>query len=132
MAVVKKTKKTRAKKRAAVKRVRVYINARFNNTIITITDTKGGKLCQSSAGACGQKGSRKGTAFAATMACEAALTVAKETYGAEEAEIHVRGPGQGRDSASKAVRDANLHVVMIVDGTRVPHNGCRPPKERRV
>lgn len=125
-------KKSRPKKKQPVKTGRVYIKATFNNTIILITDQTGNKLCQSSSGACGQKGSRKGTPYAASMACEAALKLAKDLYSFERAEVYVRGPGPGRDSAIRAVKDAGITVLMLKDITSIPHNGCRPPKERRV
>lgn len=125
-------KAVRSKKRQPVKNGQIHIKATFNNTLIIITDAKGNKLTQSSAGACGQKGSRKGTPYAATMACEDALQKAKDIYGFIQAEIHVCGVGSGRESAIRAVRDAGITVTLIVDRTPVPHNGCRPPKERRV
>ena len=137
MSMAKKTgssaKKTvRNKKRLPVKSGQIHIKATFNNTLIIVTDLKGNKLTQSSAGACGQKGSRKGTPYAATMACEDALQKAKDQYAFAQAEIHVCGVGSGRESAIRAVRDSGITVTLIVDRTPIPHNGCRPPKERRV
>lgn len=124
-------KTTRVKKRQPVKTGKVNIKATFNNTIILITDSNGNKLTQSSGGAM-YKGAKKGTPYAATMAMEEALQKAKDLYSFQQAEIHVCGVGSGRESAIRAVRDAGITVTLIVDRTPVPHNGCRPPKERRV
>lgn len=108
-----------------------HIRATFNNTIVSITDTRGGVIAWRTAGRCGFKGSRKSTAFAAT-------TVAQETarealaYGLSEIEVRVQGPGAGRESAIRALQAAGLTITAIQDTTPVPHNGCRPPKRRRV
>ena len=105
--------------------------ASFNNTIITITDTDGHVIAWSSAGGIGFKGSRKGTPFAATQAAMAAGNAAK-TYGMRSLEVRVKGPGAGRESAIRALQTVGLDVKSIRDVTPIPHNGCRPPKRRRV
>ena len=110
----------------------VYVQATFNNTIVTITDPDGRAVCWSSAGAIGFKGSRKGTPYAAQQASMAAASVARDQYGMKSAEVRVKGPGSGRESAVRALASAGLHIVHIKDVTSIPHNGCRPPKRRRV
>jgi small subunit ribosomal protein S11 len=110
----------------------VHIAASFNNTQITITDTDGRAVCWSSAGAIGFKGSRKGTPYAAQQASLAAAGVARDQYGMKSVEVRVKGPGSGRESAVRALAAAGLHIVVIRDVTPIPHNGCRPPKRRRV
>ena len=110
----------------------VHIAATFNNTQITITDTDGRVMCWSSAGAIGFKGSRKGTPYAAQQASLAAAGVARDQYGVKSVEVRVKGPGSGRESAVRALAAAGLHIVAIRDVTPIPHNGCRPPKRRRV
>jgi small subunit ribosomal protein S11 len=110
----------------------VYISASFNNTQITITDTDGRTMCWSSAGAIGFKGSRKGTPYAAQQASLAAAGTARDQYGMKSVEVRVKGPGSGRESAVRALAAAGLHIVVIRDVTPIPHNGCRPPKRRRV
>src|SRR5215210_7525501 len=109
----------------------VHIHASFNNTHITITDTEGNVIAWSSAGGIGFKGSRKGTPFAATQAAMAAGNTAK-TYGMRSIEVRVKGPGAGRESAVRALQTVGLDVKSIRDITPIPHNGCRPPKRRRV
>ncbi len=111
---------------------RNYVAATFNNTQITITDTDGRTMCWSSAGAIGFKGSRKGTPYAAQQASLAAAGVARDQYGMKSVEVRVQGPGSGRESAVRALAAAGLHIVVIRDVTPIPHNGCRPPKRRRV
>lgn len=108
-----------------------YIHASFNNTIVSITDPQGAVLCWGSAGNAGFKGSRKGTPFAAQMAAETATRKALE-HGMQTVEIHISGPGPGREYAIRSIHSNGLQVVSIRDVTRVPHNGCRPPKKRRV
>jgi small subunit ribosomal protein S11 len=108
-----------------------HVNASFNNTIITITDVQGNTIAWSSSGAQGFKGSRKSTPFAAQMAAEDAGRKAME-HGMRTLEIEVRGPGSGRESALRALQAAGLSVTAIRDVTPIPHNGCRPPKRRRV
>ena len=108
-----------------------HVNATFNNTIITITDTKGNTIAWSSAGAEGFKGSRKSTPFAAQLAAENAGKKAREN-GVKTLEIEVRGPGSGRESALRALQSTGFIITSIKDVTPIPHNGCRPPKRRRV
>jgi len=109
----------------------VHISATFNNTIVTITDTQGNTVVWGSAGSAGFKGSRKSTPFAARLAAEKAIKAA-QSLGLQEIEIFVKGPGPGRESAIRAIQGAGLKVTAITDKTPVPHNGCRPPKKRRV
>ena len=109
----------------------VHIYATFNNTIVTITDPQGNTVCWGSAGSAGFKGSRKSTPFAARLAAEQALKSAMD-MGIQEVDVFVKGPGPGRDSAIRAVQALGLRVTSITDQTPVPHNGCRPPKKRRV
>jgi small subunit ribosomal protein S11 len=108
-----------------------YIQASFNNTIVTITDQVGNVLCWSSAGGLGFRGSRKGTPFAAQQASLTAATKAKD-YGLRSVVVFVSGPGSGRESAVRAFATAGIEVRSITDVTPIPHNGCRPPKKRRV
>ena len=108
------------------------IQATFNNTIVTITAPDGHSICWSSAGSIGFKGSRKGTPYAAQQASMTAASVARDQYGMKSIEVRVKGPGSGRESAVRALAAAGLHIVHIKDVTPVPHNGCRPPKRRRV
>ena len=108
-----------------------HIQASFNNTIITFTDTRGNTVSWASAGQSGFKGSRKSTPFAAQMAAETAAKAAME-YGLKTVEVYVKGPGSGRESAIRSLQAAGLDVSMIKDVTPIPHNGCRPPKRRRV
>ena len=107
------------------------IQATFNNTVVTIADMEGNVVCWSSAGSLGFKGSRKGTPFAAQQAAMTAANRAREA-GMRSLEVNVRGPGSGRDSAIRALQTAGLEVRSIRDATPIPHNGCRPPKRRRV
>ncbi len=109
----------------------VHIHASFNNTHITITDTAGGVVTWSSSGTLGFKGSRKGTPFAAQQAASTAAGVAKDA-GMRTADIRVKGPGSGRESAIRAIQATGIEVRSIQDVTPIPHNGCRPPKRRRV
>lgn len=109
----------------------VHINATFNNTIVTVTDTQGNTVSWSSAGTVGFKGSRKSTPFAARLAVEQAMKSAMET-GLQEVDIIVKGPGPGREAALRALQALNVNIRSISDITPVPHNGCRPPKRRRV
>lgn len=108
-----------------------HINATFNNTTVTITDTKGETLCWSSAGTCGFKGSRKSTPFAGQMAAQQAAEKAVK-FGVKEVDVRVKGPGSGRESAITALQSAGLNIKSIEDCTPIPHNGCRPRKKRRV
>ena len=109
----------------------VYIAASFNNTLISITDLEGNLISQSSSGARGFRGSRKGTPFAAQQAAYEAANKAKEA-GMSQCEVRVKGPGGGRESAIRAINNAGIRVIVIRDTTPIPHNGCRPPKRRRV
>lgn len=125
--------KTAAKKKVRKNVVRgiVHIKASFNNTLITITDTEGGAICQGSGGSVGFKGSRKSTPFAAQKAAEQAAKTAMRA-GLREVDIRVKGPGAGREAAISAIQQAGLRILSIEDVTPIPHNGCRPPKRRRV
>ena len=108
-----------------------HINATFNNTTVTVTDTKGDTLCWASAGTCGFKGSRKSTPFAGQCAAQQAAEKAQK-FGVREVDVRVKGPGSGRESAITALAQAGLTVKIIEDRTPIPHNGCRPRKKRRV
>jgi len=119
------------KERKNVPMAVVHIHATFNNTVITIADMQGNVLAWSSAGCLGFKGSRKGTPFAAQMAAQAAGNAAKE-HGVRSLEVRVKGPGSGRESSIRALQGIGLEVKAIKDVTPIPHNGCRPPKRRRV
>ena len=109
----------------------VHIQATFNNTIVTVTDIAGNVISWATAGGQGFKGSRKSTPFAAQIAAEDAAKKAQE-HGLRTVEVHVKGPGSGRESALRALQAAGLNITMIKDVTPIPHNGCRPPKRRRV
>jgi small subunit ribosomal protein S11 len=135
--MAEKPKKT-GKKKTGKKREKVnipagivHVLASFNNTVISITDTEGNLLAASSAGAVGFKGSRKGTPFAAQQAAPTAANAAKE-YGLRSVQVQLKGPGAGRESAVRALQAAGIEVKSIRDITPIPHNGCRPPKRRRV
>ena len=108
-----------------------HIHASFNNTIITITDRQGNALCWATSGGSGFRGSRKSTPFAAQVASERASNTAIE-YGMKNVDVFVKGPGPGRESAVRALNNAGLRINSISDATPIPHNGCRPPKRRRV
>lgn len=123
------TKKRREKKN--IERGQAHIRSSFNNTMVTITDTAGNALSWSSAGGLGFRGSRKSTPFAAQMAAETAAKAAME-HGLRTVEVYVKGPGSGREAAIRALQAAGLEVNLIKDVTPIPHNGCRPPKRRRV
>src|SRR5436309_2781341 len=124
-------KSKKKKTRRNVTRGVVHVKATFNNTIVTVTDTNGDVLCWASAGTVGFKGSRKSTPFAAQRAAEVAADKATK-FGLREVEVSVRGPGSGRESAITALQAAGLSIKVIEDVTPLPHNGCRPPKKRRV
>ena len=130
MAAGKKVVKKR-RERKNIEKGAVHIQASFNNTIVTITDTLGNTVSWASAGELNFKGSRKSTPYAAQMASEAAGKLAVEN-GMKTVEVYVKGPGSGRESAIRALENVGLQVVMIKDVTPIPHNGCRPPKRRRV
>lgn len=125
-----KTVKKRKDKRR-VEKGAAHIHSTFNNTIVTITDEAGRPITWASAGTVGFKGSRKGTPFAAQMAAESAAKQALD-YGMRSVEVYVKGPGAGREAAIRSLQAAGLEVNMIKDVTPIPHNGCRPPKRRRV
>jgi small subunit ribosomal protein S11 len=126
-------KKTRARRRErkSVPRGRAYIQSTFNNTLITMTDPNGNVVAWSSAGSAGFKGSRKSTPYAAQMAAEAAARRAME-HGMRQVDVFVRGPGSGREAAIRSLQAAGISILSIRDVTPIPHNGCRPPKRRRV
>ena len=126
----KKAFKKRGEKRV-IHHGLAHIHASFNNTTVTITDTEGNVVAWSSAGGIGFKGSRKGTPFAATQAAIAAANTAKN-YGLRSADVRVKGPGSGRESAIRALQTVGIEVKSTRDVTPIPHNGCRPPKRRRV
>ena len=130
MAAVKKVVKKR-KESKNVDKGQVHIKSSFNNTIVTVTDTNGNDIAHCSAGALGFKGSRKSTPFAAQIAADTAAKAAMD-HGLREIECYVKGPGAGREAAIRALQAAGLEVSMIKDVTPIPHNGCRPPKRRRV
>jgi small subunit ribosomal protein S11 len=108
-----------------------HVHATFNNTVVAIADPQGNLLSWSSAGRCGFKGSRKGTPFAAQMAAQACAAAARE-HGVRTVEVRVKGPGSGRESSIRALQASGLEIKSIKDVTPIPHNGCRPPKRRRV
>ncbi len=124
---------TRPKRRERknIDRGAAHIHSSFNNTIVTITDPAGNAISWASSGGMGMRGSRKGTPFAAQMAAEAAAKTAME-HGMLTVEVFVKGPGSGREAAIRSLQAAGLDVVLIKDVTPIPHNGCRPPKRRRV
>ena len=128
---IKKTATRRRREKKYVDRGQVHIQSSFNNTIVTVTDAAGNALSWASAGQLGFKGSRKSTPYAAQMAADTAASASKE-YGLRLVEVFVKGPGSGREAAIRALQAAGLEVTMIKDVTPVPHNGCRPPKRRRV
>ena len=119
------------RERKNVEKGQVHIRSSFNNTMVTITGLSGNALSWASSGGLGFRGSKKSTPFAAQMAAETAAKAAME-HGLKTVEVYVKGPGQGREAAIRALQSAGLEVVMIKDVTPIPHNGCRPPKRRRV
>ena len=123
--------KTKKKEKKNVLQGVVHIQSTFNNTIVTSTDSHGNTIAWASAGGCGFKGARKGTPFAASSAAE---KVAKQSIdqGMKKVEVYVKGPGSGRETAIRAIQGAGLEITLIKDVTPIPHNGCRPPKRRRV
>lgn len=130
MAARRQTRPKRRERRQ-VDRAVAHIKSTFNNTTVTITDTQGNTLTWATAGSVGFKGSRKSTPFAAQMAAENAARAAQE-FGVREVEVFVKGPGAGREAAIRSLQAAGLEVSVIKDVTPIPHNGCRPPKRRRV
>ena len=133
MAAKAQAKKTvkRRRERKNIEKGAAHICSTYNNTIVTLTDVDGNALSWASAGELGFKGSKKSTPFAAQMAAEQAARAAME-HGLKTVEVFVKGPGQGRESAIRALETAGLSITMIKDVTPIPHNGCRPPKRRRV
>ena len=127
----KKSLRPRRSERKNVVDGQAHIHATFNNTIVTISDTQGNAVSWASAGELGFRGSKKSTPFAAQSAAETAARAAME-HGMKYVEVYVKGPGQGREAAIRALQTAGLEVTMIKDVTPIPHNGCRPPKRRRV
>ena len=130
MANVKKTTKKR-RERKNVESGAAHIRSSFNNTIVTITDLQGNAISWASAGEMGFKGSRKSTPYAAQTAAETAAKIAME-HGIKTVEVYVKGPGTGREAAIRALQTTGLNITLIKDVTPIPHNGCRPPKRRRV
>ncbi len=131
MATKGKKTTTRRRDRKNIERGAAHIHSTFNNTIVTITDVNGNAISWASAGEMGFRGSRKSTPFAAQTAAETAAKAAME-HGLKFVEVFVKGPGSGREAAIRALQAAGLEVTMIKDVTPIPHNGCRPPKRRRV
>ena len=130
--MAQKVKKTRRRKeRKNVEHGAAHIKSTFNNSIVTLTDAAGNALSWSSAGALGFRGSRKSTPFASQMVAETAAKAAME-HGLKSIEVYVKGPGAGREAAIRSLQAAGLEVTLIKDVTPIPHNGCRPPKRRRV
>jgi small subunit ribosomal protein S11 len=129
--VAKKVARPKRKERKNIEHGVAHIRSTFNNTIVTITDTRGNAISWASAGGLGFRGSRKSTPFAAQMAAETAAKAAME-HGLKQIEVFVKGPGAGREAAIRSLQAAGLEVNMIKDVTPIPHNGCRPPKRRRV
>ena len=129
--VAKKAVIRRRREKKNIERGAAHIQSSFNNTIVTLTDTQGNALSWASAGGLGFRGSRKATPLAAQTAAEVAAKAAME-HGLKSVEVYVKGPGQGREAAIRALQAAGLEVTMIKDVTPIPHNGCRPPKRRRV
>ena len=128
---VKRATGRRRREKKFVDKGQAHIQSSFNNTIVTMTDSAGNALSWASAGQLGFRGSRKSTPYAAQMAADTAANIAKE-FGLRVVEVFVKGPGSGREAAIRALSAAGLEVTMIKDVTPVPHNGCRPPKRRRI
>ena len=131
MADKKKPARVRRRERKAIPKGRAYIQSTFNNTIITLTDPAGNAIAWGSSGTVGFKGSRKGTPYAAQMAAEQTAKRGME-HGLRQVEVYVKGPGSGREAAIRSLQSAGLTITGIRDVTPIPHNGCRPPKRRRV
>jgi small subunit ribosomal protein S11 len=129
--VPKKRTKSRRRERKSVPAGRAYIQSTFNNTMVTLTDQEGNVIAWGSSGTAGFKGSRKGTPYAAQLAARDAARRAME-HGLRQIEVYVKGPGSGREAAIRSLQSSGLYITSIRDVTSVPHNGCRPPKKRRV
>jgi len=127
----KKRTKARRRERKSIPAGRAYIQSTFNNTIVTLTDPEGNVIAWGSSGTAGFKGSRKGTPYAAQLAAHDAARKAME-HGLRQVEVYVKGPGSGREAAIRSLQSSGLAITSITDVTPVPHNGCRPPKRRRV
>ena len=127
----KKRTKARRRERKSIPAGRAYIQSTFNNTIVTLTDTEGNVIAWGSSGAAGFKGSRKGTPYAAQLAARDAARKAME-HGLRQVEIYIKGPGSGREAAIRSLQSSGLYITGIRDVTPIPHNGCRPPKRRRI
>jgi len=127
----KKRTKAKRRERKSIPAGRAYIQSTFNNTIVTLTDTEGNVIAWGSSGTAGFKGSRKGTPYAAQLAAHDAVRKAME-HGLRQVEVYVKGPGSGREAAIRSLQSSGLAITSITDVTPVPHNGCRPPKRRRV
>ena len=130
-ATTKRATRTKRRDRKNIEKGAAHIRSTFNNTIVTLTDVAGNAISWASAGGLGFRGSRKSTPFAAQMAAETAAKAAME-HGLKSVEVYVKGPGAGREAAIRALQTAGLEISMIKDVTPIPHNGCRPPKRRRV
>lgn len=128
----KKGTSAKKKKKVRLEEAMAYIHSTFNNTIITVTDLDGQVLCWSSAGQVGFKGTKKGTPFAAQKAAEEIIRKAKEGFQLQKVRVVVKGPGSGRETAIRTLQAGGLRVVSIKEATPIPHNGCRPPKKRKV
>jgi len=127
----KKRPSRKKRERKSISSGRAYIQSTFNNTIVTLTDPEGNVIAWGSSGTAGFKGSRKGTPYAAQLAAHGAARKAME-HGLRQVEVYVKGPGSGREAAIRALQSSGLYITSIRDVTPVPHNGCRPPKKRRV
>jgi len=127
----RKEPKPSRRDRRTVSQGRAYVRSTFNNTIITVTDTEGSVLAWASSGSVGFKGTKKGTPFAARLAAESAARKAVE-YGMRRVDVYVKGPGSGRETAIRSLQSAGLEITSIRDVTPIPHNGCRPPRRRRI
>ncbi len=127
----KKRTKARRRERKSIPAGRAYIQSTFNNTIVTLTDPEGNVIAWGSSGTAGFKGSRKGTPYAAQLAAHDAARKAME-HGLRQVEVYVKGPGSGREAAIRSLQSSGLYITSITDVTPIPHNGCRPPKRRRV
>ena len=127
----KKRTRARRRERKPIPTGRAYIQATFNSTIVTLTDPQGNVIAWGSSGTAGFKGSRKGTPYAAQLAARDAVRKAME-HGLRQVDVYVKGPGSGREAAIRSLQSSGLHITSIRDVTPIPHNGCRPPKRRRV
>ncbi len=127
----KRRTRVRRRERKVIPSGRAYIQSTFNNTIVTLTDPQGNVIAWGSSGTAGFKGSRKGTPYAAQLAARDAARKAME-HGLRQVEVYVKGPGSGREAAIRSLQSSGLYITSIMDVTPIPHNGCRPPKRRRV